>query len=64
MEQALDTFSDLVTATIDFAQARSNEFMPAQPGQQTISPMLDIAKLQKIQFAVGRIKRAAGFATK
>ncbi|KAL9188791.1 hypothetical protein ACHAXT_007169 [Thalassiosira profunda] len=53
---ALDVFSDLITASIDFAEARSNDdFMPGNQ-QQAASPMLDVAKLQKIQVIVERIK--------
>jgi hypothetical protein len=51
--QALDIFSDLITASVDYAQARLNDdFMPGQ----SISPVLNIAKLQKIKVIVDRIK--------
>lgn len=57
--QALDIFSDLVTASIDFAEARQNDdFMPGNKQQKasSISPVLDISKLQKIKIIVERIK--------
>ena len=53
--QALDIFSDLITASVDYAQARLNDdFMPGDT--QSISPVLNIAKLQKIKVIVDRIK--------
>lgn len=55
--QSLDTFSDLVTASVNFAEARSNdEFMPGDRGRIAVSPVLDIAKLQKTKATVERIK--------
>lgn len=57
--QALDVFSDLVTASLDYAEARSNDdFMPGDGSgrSSSISPVLDIAKLQKIKVIVDRIK--------
>jgi hypothetical protein len=57
--QALDVFSDLVTASLDFAEARSNDdFMPGDGNGRSpsTSPVLDIAKLQKIKVIVDRIK--------
>jgi hypothetical protein len=55
--QALDVFSDLVTASLDYAEARSNDdFMPGDRRSLTISPVLDISKLQKIKVIVERIK--------
>merc|ERR1712087_787422 len=54
---SLDTFSDLVTASVDFAEARSNdEFMPGDRGRIGVSLVLDVAKLQKIKTIVERIK--------
>ncbi|KAL3827128.1 hypothetical protein ACHAXA_002363 [Cyclostephanos tholiformis] len=54
---ALDVFSDLVTASLDYAEARSNDdFMPGDRRSLTISPVLDISKLQKIKVIVERIK--------
>ena len=60
LTQALDIFSDLLTSSIDFAEARQNDdFMPGNEQQQkasSISPVLDISKLQKIKIIVERIK--------
>ncbi|KAL7543331.1 hypothetical protein ACHAXR_012654 [Thalassiosira sp. AJA248-18] len=54
---SLDIFSDLVTASIDYAEARSNDdFMPGERQNTNISPVLDVAKLQKINIIVERIK--------
>ena len=60
LTQALDIFSDLVTSSIDFTEARQNDdFIPGNEQQQkasSISPVLDISKLQKIKIIVERIK--------
>jgi len=48
--QSLDIFSDLITASIDYAEARSNDF------EASVSPVLDISKLQKIKIIVERLK--------
>jgi len=54
---SLDIFSDLVTASIDFAEARSNdEFMPGNQQKTAVSPVLNVSKLQKIKIIVERIK--------
>ena len=48
-----------MTASIDFAEARQNDdFMPGNEQQRasSISPVLDISKLQKIKIIVERIK--------
>lgn len=53
--QALDIFSDLITSSVYYAQARLNDdFMPGD--KQSISPVLNIAKLQKIKVIVERVK--------
>jgi len=53
----LDVFSDLVTASIDFAEARSNDdFMPGIQQKTVVSPVLNVSKLQKIKVIVERIK--------
>lgn len=54
--QALDIFSDLVTSSIDYAEARNNDDSFTPGDQSKASPMLDISKLQKIKFVVERIK--------
>ena len=55
--QALDVFSDLVTASLDYPEARSNDdFMPGDRRSTSISPVLDVSKLQKIKIIVERIK--------
>jgi len=56
--ESLDVFSDLVTASIDYAEARSNDdhFMPGNGQKASISPVLNISKLQKIKIIVERIK--------
>ncbi|KAL7497933.1 hypothetical protein ACHAWT_009442 [Skeletonema menzelii] len=53
---ALDIFSDLVTSSIDYAEARNNDDSFTPGDQSKASPMLDISKLQKIKFVVERIK--------
>jgi len=53
---SLDIFSDLVTASIDFAEARSNDEFAPGGGQKAISPLLNISKLQKVKVVVERIK--------
>mmetsp|Transcript_14404 Transcript_14404/g.29339 ORF Transcript_14404/g.29339 Transcript_14404/m.29339 type:complete len:488 (+) Transcript_14404:593-2056(+) len=52
---SLDTFSDLVTSSIDYAVARANdnEFLPAK---QKTSSLLDTKELKKIKTIVERIK--------
>ena len=56
--QLLDTFSDLVTASLDYAEVRTNTdyFMPGDQKSASLSPVLDVAKLQKIKVIVDRIK--------
>jgi hypothetical protein len=55
--QSLDVFSELVTASIDYADAQTNDyFMPGDSQRASISPVLDVAKLQKIKSIVERIK--------
>jgi len=55
---SLDLFSDLVMASIDYTEARSNDdFLPGsreRPG--VASPVLDVAKLQEIKVTAERIK--------
>eukprot|EP01083_Nonionella_stella_P136125 414046_1 len=46
---SLDIFSDLAAASIDYAEARSNDF------EDSVSPVLDISKLQKIKIIVERL---------
>ncbi|KAL3778318.1 hypothetical protein ACHAW5_008871 [Stephanodiscus triporus] len=54
---ALDVFSDLITASLDYAEARSNDdFMPGDKRTVSNSPVLNIAKLQKVKVIVERIK--------
>lgn len=55
---SLDIFSDLVTASLDYAEAQtsSDYFMPGDQKRASISPALDVAKLQKIKVIVERIK--------
>jgi hypothetical protein len=53
---ALDIFSDLVTSSIDYAEARNNDDSFTPGDQSKASSMLDISKLQKIKFVVERIK--------
>ena len=50
---SLDIFSDLVTSSIDYAEARTNDALTPKPSTPS---MLNIAKLQKIKFVVERIK--------
>eukprot|EP00985_Skeletonema_marinoi_P020598 scaffold12300_cov104-Skeletonema_marinoi.AAC.1 len=56
---ALDIFSDLVTSSIDYAEARNNDdddsFTPGDQSRAS-SSILDVSKLQKIKFVVERIK--------
>lgn len=60
--QSLDVFSELVTASIDYADARTNDyFMPGDSQQAYVSPVLDVAKLQKIKSIVERIKMKASW---
>jgi hypothetical protein len=57
--QALDVFLDLDMASLDYAEARSNDdFMTGDGNGQSpsISPVLDIAKPQKIKVIVDMIK--------
>ncbi|KAL3772713.1 hypothetical protein ACHAWU_004958 [Discostella pseudostelligera] len=59
---SLDVFSELVTASIDYADARTNDyFMPGDSQQAYVSPVLDVAKLQKIKSIVERIKMKASW---
>ncbi len=53
--QSLDTFSDLVTSSIDYAEARANDndYLPAK---QITSSLLNISELKKIKTIVERIK--------
>jgi hypothetical protein len=50
-------FSDLVSSSIDYAEARSNDdFMPGQKEKAPVSPLLNVSKLRSIKDTVERIK--------
>ena len=51
-------FSELVLASLDYADAQTNSdyFTPGDQRSGSISPVLDVAKLQKIKVVVERIK--------
>ncbi|EED91118.1 predicted protein [Thalassiosira pseudonana CCMP1335] len=54
---SLDVFSDLVSSSIDYAEARSNDdFMPGQKEKAPVSPLLNVSKLRSIKDTVERIK--------
>eukprot|EP00804_Cyclotella_cryptica_P010873 CCRYP_008796-RB/>CCRYP_008796-RB protein AED:0.33 eAED:0.33 QI:434/1/1/1/1/1/3/141/677 len=56
---ALDVFFDLVTSSIDYTEARTNDgfsFMPGQSPKTALSPLLNLTKLRAIKELVVELK--------
>jgi hypothetical protein len=54
--QALDVFSELVSSSIEYTEARSNnDFMPGK-SKNVMSPLLNLSKLRGIKDLVNEIK--------